>query len=223
MADNTFATPLNQRPAELRHRPGLAQRDQVPQRPLRRVRRGAGRAGGDPGPDLGRRRCSPAPCSARSTRGCCCAGCAPCRCGCRGTTPTAWRSRRRWKSTLPWRGCTTRASPSHPQHELAGEPDERLRRGARRSSSPAASRRPTPSSAGCATPAGRPASAAWSRWPCIRRPCGAGCSARTRSPRRVSRSGLVRLAAGTEDTADLVADALAAADVRSAKRTAVDR
>ena len=39
----------------LRHRPGLAQRDQVPQRPLRRLGRSAGRAGRDPGQDLGRR------------------------------------------------------------------------------------------------------------------------------------------------------------------------
>ena len=55
LADNTFATPVNQRPADFGINLVLAQRDQIPQRPHRRVRRGAGRPGRDPGPDLGRR------------------------------------------------------------------------------------------------------------------------------------------------------------------------
>ena len=87
VADNTFATPVNQRPGGLRHRPGLAQRDQVPQRPLRRVGRRARRpaavwTGSGTSPS------SPVPFSGRSTRGCCCAGCAHFRCAYPATTPT---------------------------------------------------------------------------------------------------------------------------------------
>ena len=79
----------------LRHRPGLAQRHQVPQRPYRRVRRSAGRAGRDPGPDLGRRpahrrRARPLRCVAAAAR-----PAHPAAAHGHGTTPTARLSPRR--------------------------------------------------------------------------------------------------------------------------------
>ncbi len=77
---------------------------------------------------------------------------------------------------------------THPQHALAASQMSGFG-GVLASNSPAGSRRPTRSSAGCATSAGRPASVAWNRSPCTRRPCGAGCSARNRSPRPGCRSG----------------------------------
>ena len=67
---------------------------------------------------------------------------------------------------------------THPRHTLAGT--QMTGFGGSWGSSSVASRRRTRSSAGCATLAGRPASAAWIRWPCIRRPCGAGCSVSSR-------------------------------------------
>ena len=93
MADNTFATPVNQRPAELGiDRCGTARPSTstaIPTCPpgcwpdRRRPWTGSGMS-----------RCSPAPCSARSTPGCCCAACVRCRCGCPGTTSTVRRSPR---------------------------------------------------------------------------------------------------------------------------------
>ncbi|MFD1276955.1 trans-sulfuration enzyme family protein [Streptomyces kaempferi] len=94
MADNTFATPLNQRPADF----GV---DLVWHSATKYLNGhsdvSAGVLAGQRGSwtESGTSACSPVPRSARSTRGCCCAACAPCRCECRGTTPTAWRSRRR--------------------------------------------------------------------------------------------------------------------------------
>lgn len=90
LADNTFATPLNQRPADL----GI----DLVWHSATKYLNGDSDVSAGCWPD--RRRswtgsgtslCSPAPRSARSTPGCCCAACEPCRYACPGTTPTARR------------------------------------------------------------------------------------------------------------------------------------
>ena len=108
LADNTFATPVNQRPADF----GIDLVWHSATKYLNGhtdVSAGvlAGPAGSWTG--SGTSPCSPAPCSARSTHGCCCAVCAPCRCAWHDTTSTARRSRRRSTIIQPWRGCTIRA------------------------------------------------------------------------------------------------------------------
>jgi methionine-gamma-lyase len=100
LADNTFATPLNQRPADsgidlVWHSATkyLNGHTDVSAGVLAARPRSWTRSGTPP--------CSPAPCSARSTPGCCCAACAPCRCAWPGTTATARRSPRHWQVTRP--------------------------------------------------------------------------------------------------------------------------
>ena len=100
IADNTFASPVNQRPADFgvdlvwhSATKYLNGHSDVSAGVLAGRPRSWTRSGMSP--------CSPVPYSARSTRGCCCAACAPCRCACHGTTTTARLSRRRCKTTQP--------------------------------------------------------------------------------------------------------------------------
>lgn len=113
LADNTFATPLNQRPTELGidvvwhsatkylngHSDVSAGVLAGPAEILDRV----WDVGLLTGATLG-------PFDAWLLR----AACAPCRCGWRGTTTTARRSRRPWNAIRPWPACTTRASRPTP-------------------------------------------------------------------------------------------------------------
>ncbi|MFJ5687030.1 PLP-dependent transferase [Streptomyces sp. NPDC093099] len=73
------------------------------------------------------------------------------------------------------------------------------------------SRGPTPSSADCGTPAGRPASGGVESLAVHPASMWRGMLSEEQIAVSVP-PGLVRPAAGTEDTADVVADALAAAD-----------
>ena len=89
VVDNTFATPLLQRPLDARRRHRRALGDQVPRRPQRRAdgrdrhrrRRALRRAQGPPRPD----RRDPRD---RSRPGWPCAACAPCTCASSGPRPT---------------------------------------------------------------------------------------------------------------------------------------
>ena len=103
-----------------------------------------------------------------------------------GTTATARRSPKRSASILLFLGCTTRDCratrstrwrPARCEGSVECSP----------SNSQAATRPLTHSSAGSPTSAARQASAAWSHWQCTRQPCGAGCSANRTSPRPGSR------------------------------------
>ena len=100
---------------------------------------------------------------------------------------------------------------THPQHALARQPDERFRRGARhRARRRFRGGRRVPRPAALRPPVGQPR-----RRGIAGRASGVHVArdAQRGTDRRVGVPlGLVRLAAGTEDTADLVADALAAAD-----------
>ena len=166
--------PATDRP---RGRSGLAQRDQVPQRPFRRVRRGAGRTGGDPGPDLG---CRPSHrCRTRPVRRVAAAAW-PAHPAAAHATAQRQRAGARGGAERPsGRGPGALSRPGDPPAARAGaQPDERFRRGTRhrtRRRFRGCDAFTTRSSPGCATSAGRPASAAWIPWPYIRRPCGAAC------------------------------------------------
>ena len=111
--DNTFATPLVQRPLDARRRRRRALGDQVPGRALRRrARRGVAPTTTAPAT----RGCTPtARCTARSpARSRCgsrCAACAPSRCGSSGRRPTPPSSPAGSPSTRASRGCGTRACP----------------------------------------------------------------------------------------------------------------
>jgi methionine-gamma-lyase len=107
LADNTFATPLNQRPIDF----GI---DLVWHSATKYLN---GHSDVSAGVLAGSAEILnqiwdvallTAQCLARSMPGCCCAVSAPCHCACPGTTATARRSRKRSASILLFPGCITR-------------------------------------------------------------------------------------------------------------------